>query len=583
MNLTPEERDIGKDNFETAIGGEGAFNRRSFLGSTLAVTVAGAGLGAMYFDYAKEGPPKDPLRVGFIGVGDEGEVLLGALQAPETRRYIDVVAIADIRPYNVHRAFHGDHADDASLGRRPGLISIYGWKDETEARKHVTVYDKDYMDLLNDKNVEAVVIALPLHLHAPVAIQAMRKGKHVLTEKLMGHSIHECKEMGRVAKETGKILAVGHQRNYSVLYDNAKWLIANGIIGDVHHIRAQWHRGNLPGHDSWQQPLPTNAADVKKLQNQIAKLKALKDSPDATAKKVEDAAKLIAQINAQLADKDVDAAKYGYEDATLSSGYKRSPLEELIRWRLWNRTGGGLMAELGSHQLDAAGILIGAMHKADGKGADGKGEQHHALPLTVTAIGGRSLFPLDRDCEDHVYCMFEFPGLGYDSDPNKKIVVTYSSINGNGFGDYGEVVMGTQGTLVLEREQEALLFKSTSTSTKIKADKDKAGGAVLNTAESGGHAAPVGKAALELGPISRGYTEELEHWAWCIKNPSPENLPRCRPEVAVGDAVIALVSNAVIHNPSQPRLEFKKEWFDIDNDATPEDIKPDTTRKEYQV
>jgi hypothetical protein len=331
-------------------------------------------------------------------------------------------------------------------------------------------------------------------------------------------------------------------------------------------------------------PLPTNdknpvtkISGLEKFNKDIAELKKVIDAKDSTAAAHEHAVKLIAQIQAQIKDQDVDAAKYGYEEATLSSGYKRSPLEELIRWRLWSRTGAGLMAELGSHQLDAAGILISAMHKADGKG-----EQHHALPLTVTAIGGRSLFPLDRDCEDHVYCMFEFPGVGYESDPNKKIVVTYSSINGNGFGDYGEVVMGTKGTLVLEREQEALLF-ATLTSTKIKVDKDKAGAAVLNTAESGGHAAPVGKAALELGPISRGYTEELEHWAWCIKNPSPENQPRCRPEVALGDAVIALVSNSVIHNPSQPRLEFKKEWFDIDNDATPEDIKPDTTRKEYQV
>jgi predicted dehydrogenase len=579
MNLTPEERTTGKENFETAIGGEGAFNRRTFLGTTLAVSAAGAGLGAMYFGYAKEGPPKNPLRVGFIGVGDEGEVLLGALKSPETRKYIDVVALADIRPYSVHRAFWGDHSSDDALARRPGLISINGWKDESDAKAHVKVYDKDYMDLLNDKDVEAIVIALPLHLHAPVAIQAMRKGKHVLTEKLMGHSIHECKEMGRVAAETNKILAVGHQRNYSVLYDNAKWLIAHGLIGDIHHIRAQWHRGNLPGHDSWQQPLPTNEADAKKLQKQIADLEKLKDDP----KKADHATKLIAQIKVQLTDKAVDAGKHGYEEKTLESGYARSALEELIRWRLWNRTGAGLMAELGSHQLDAAGILIGAVHAKEG-------EQHHALPLTVTAIGGRSLFPLDRDCEDHVYCMFEFPGPGYYSDakkrviadPQKKIVVTYSSINGNGFGDYGEVVMGTQGTLVLERELEAMLFKAASTATKIQVDSDK-GKAVLNTAESGGHAAPVGKAALEVGPISRGYTEELEHWAWCIKNPSPENQPRCRPEVALGDAVIALTTNQVVREGKEPRKEFKAEWFEIDKDETPEGEKPNTTRDEYKV
>ena len=585
MNLTDEERIVGKENFEVAIGGEGAFNRRSFLGTTLAATVAGAGVGAMYFNYAKEGPPKNPLRVGFIGVGDEGQVLLGALHAPEPRKFIEVVAIADIRPYNVHRAFEGDHTDEPSLARRPGLKSMYG----NDADKKITVYKDGYMDLLNDANVEAVVIALPLHLHAEAAIKAMRKGKHVLTEKLMGHSVHECKEMGRVAKETGKFLAVGHQRNYSILYDNAKWLIAHGLLGDVHHIRAQWHRGNLPGHDSWQMPLPTNEKDrqtlekkVAALQKQIAEID--KHADETTAKVREEYKKLAAQIRMQIKDQEVKASEHGYQELTLSTGYKRTPLEELIRWRLWNRTGAGLMAELGSHQLDAAGILIGAATAKDG-------EFHHATPLTVTAVGCRSLFPLDRDCEDHVHCMFEFAGPGYwadpvkriVADPQKKIIVGYSSINGNGFGDYGEVVMGTKGTLVLEKELEAMLFKSTSTSTKIKVDKDKQGGAALNTAESGGHAAPVGKAALELGPISRGYTEEIEHWAWCIKNPSSGDKPRCHPSVALGDAVIALTTNQVVRDGKGPFMKFEDAWFDIDNDATPEGERPDTTRKDYGV
>ena len=447
------------------------------------------------------------------------------------------------------------------------------------------VYDKDYMDLLNDPNVEAVVIALPLHLHSSVAIQAMRKGKHVITEKLMGHSVHECKEMGRVAKETNKILAVGHQRNYSILYDNAKWLIAHGLIGDIHSIRAQWNRDNSPKGDSWKQPLPGDAA----LADHLKRLEAHRNASKLSAAELDKFVAQIAQTKAQIADQKVDAAHYGYEELTLPNGYKRSPLEELIRWRLWNRTGAGLMAELGSHQLDAACILIGAMHEKPG-------EQAHAIPLSVTGIGGRSIFPLDRECEDHVYCMFEFAGKDYFkdpvtrtiNDPNKKIVVTYSSINGNGFGDWGEVVMGLEGTLVLEREQDAMLFKNASNSTRIKVGKDKDGKAALDTAESGGHAAPVGKAALELGPISRGYTEELEHWAWCIKNsgnktPAPPYLPRVTPTVALADAVIALTANAVIHDPKNPRVEFQKEWFEIDRDETPEGVKPDITRKEYKV
>ena len=95
--------------------------------------------------------------------------------------------------------------------------------------------------------------------------------------------------------------------------------------------------------------------------------------------------------------------------------------------------------------------------------------------LSVTGNGSRSLFPADRDVDDHVYTIFEFPAPGYYkegfkgevADPNKKTIVTYSSINGNGYGGYGEVVLGTKGTLILDRETEAMLFKKADTATKI--------------------------------------------------------------------------------------------------------------------
>ena len=87
----------------------------------------------------------------------------------------------------------------------------------------------------------------------------MKAGLHVMTEKLMGHSVHECKEMARVAKQTNLLLATGHQRHYNILYDDAVEMIRKGLLGELHHIRAQWHRGNLPGNDSWQQPMPKDA------------------------------------------------------------------------------------------------------------------------------------------------------------------------------------------------------------------------------------------------------------------------------------------------------------------------------------
>jgi predicted dehydrogenase len=370
----------------------------------------------------------------------------------------------------------------------------------------------------------------------------------------------------------GAILLEEASRNS---YDNAVHTIGTArLLGDLHSIRAQWHRGNLPGKDSWQPPLPGDAALAKRLAGWKKDLEAAKPGD------IDKLVKQIAQLEAQIADQAVDAAAHGYTSLTLPTGATRTPLEELIRWRLWNRTGGGLMAELGSHQLDAAGIFVSAMH--------GPGKK--IKPLTVTAVGNRSIFPADREIDDHVYCTYEYPAPGYFdeagkvADPNKKIVVTYSSINGNGFGEYGEVVMGTKGTLVLEREQDVMLYKDSAKDTRVTVAKAKDGTPTLDTTESGGGGYAAGGKGGDAKPPSRGYQEEMEHWAWCIRNPAPENQPRCKPEVAIADAVIALVSNIALANPAtQARIEFKPEWFDIASDETPEGVKPDIVRDRYQV
>lgn len=576
LDLSAEQKQTGKDNFHEAVG----ITRRDFIkGVAAAGVTSGAGLGAMYFGY--ENRLADPVRIGVIGTGDEGNVLIGGC----TPNYVKVVAIADIRPSSIHRAFHGDWSSPDALKARPGLIKQYGYSSESEARREVKVYDSTnggIQALLDDKSIEAVIIALPLWLHAPIAVQAMLRGKHVLTEKLMAHNVAECKVMGRVSSELDLHCATGHQRHYSVLYDNAVHLLRYGLLGQLHHIRAQWHRGNIPGKDSWQVPMPGDAKYTKDLANFQDAL--------ATAKGAEweSLNKKIAQWEALLLDKEIDAAKFGYEDKVLEQGRKRSAMEELIRWRLWQRTGGGLMAELGSHQLDATSIFCSALRQ------DGK----KAHPLSVHAVGGRHIFPQDREIEDHVYCTFEFPGPeyspefdlgynrnaypgkgkplpGYEQDPNKKIVMTYSTINGNGYGGYGEVVMGTKGTLILEREKEIMLYKDADVSAKVTVKKE-GGSAVLDTQASGNYsAAGVSKAATG-DDVSRGYTEEIEHWAWCIRNKAPENKPRCYPEVAMGDAIIALTTNLAMAKQAKGEpgfVKFDESWFDLNSDATPDGSK----------
>ena len=573
MNLSPEEKEVGKENFYAAIGAKPV--RREFLLKGIREGIASRkGLGSYYFGYDKS--MKEPVRVGVIGTGDEGGVLLGAIN-PD---FIQVKSIADIRPYNVYRAFHGDCYSETQLKARPGLLSVYKWKTEDEARNNVKVYG-NYEELIKNAKadkIEAVIIALPLHLHAPAAIAAMRAGLHVITEKLMAHTVRECKEMARVAKETKLILAVGHQRHYSILYNNAVELIQKGILGELHYIRAQWHRGNLPGNDSWQMPLPPGvktlaedpkaeilAKELKRWQDELLKAKSDK-TPDSKA--IEKFQRLIAQKQKQIEDKTVEAVKFGYENRQIKDPdgkvvYNRPALEELIRWRLWDRTGAGLMAELGSHQLDAASIFIAAMHG---------GKMQH--PLNVAAAGNRPLFPPDRDIEDHVYCLFEFPGVGYDAkDPlaaAKKIGVQYASINGNGFGGYGETVFGTEGTLILEQEKDALLYKVAATTGKARVVESKKKGLTLDVTEN------ADEQSLAVGHMAmleaeRGYAEQLEHWAWCIRNPAPEHQPRCHPKVALKDAVIALTANKAAREGR--RIDFKEEWFDPDSNETPDDVK----------
>jgi predicted dehydrogenase len=548
--------------------------RRDFLKAGAAAgLVAGGGLGAFYFGY--ERALGSPVRVGVIGTGDEGSVLIGALNPS----FVEVKTIADIRPYNQFRAFHGDFG----VPVRPGLMSVYGWKSEDEAKRRVKVYHQ-YQELLaNAQNdgIEAIIIALPLHLHAPVAIAAMKQGLHVITEKLMGQTVHECKEMARIAKQTDRYLAIGHQRHYNILYWEAMDKIQRGVLGDVHSIRAQWHRSNLPppDKDSWKMPLPPGAKDEKAttaLVDETEKCRKLLDN--SYGKDAEMCRKRLRQLEAQLKDSELNktAESLGYKGKEVKDPdgkvvYNCTPLEELIRWRLWDRTGAGMMAELGSHQLDAASIFVSAMHK------DAK---EHPHPLRVVATANRPIFGFDRDIEDHVYCIIEFPAPGYDRDDpkthRKKIGVQYSSINGNGYLGYGELVFGTKGTLVLEREQDLKILKGAGdeeggdTSIKVSGGS----GPTLDTQASGpSHKAAGGAGA---GPVSRGYAEELEHWAWCIRHPAPENKPRCHPKVAMADAIIALTTNMAAEQ-GKP-ISFKEAWFDPDKDDTPEGIAPDIKR-----
>ncbi len=545
IDLTSEQKAIGKANFHRAVGKLAepspsllGLSRRQFMQGLVAAGATIPVAAAAYFGYNNRAFAGDPLKVGLIGAGDEGAVLVNE----HNKEYLRFIAYSDVRPYNQKRIFDGlrwrDGKWEPESGRR-GFTALYG----RDARRNIRLYEK-YEDLLKSDEIKAVVIALPLNLHYQATMDALDHGKHVLCEKLMAYNIKQCKEMIQKAKAKGLLLAVGHQRHYSMLYAHAVEALDTGVLGDIRHIRALWHRNNV-------RPVVENGQIVTDRETGLTKYR---DSwrPDILP---------------------LDLARFPNDASVGSHGFKS--LKELVRWRLFRRTGGGLMVELGSHQLDACSIFLGKRRDKD------------VHPIAVTGNGGLHFYRDHREVEDHVYCMFEFPGKNYDKNvrhhdgrkflANDVVMVTYSSINTSPVNVYGECVMGSKGQLIAEGERDVMLYGASGANTAVTVTTT-GGRPALDASASedagGPRAVETGQAALGQAP-SKGYREEMEHFAYCVKmwnqgmaRDREDLQPRCDGKSAMADAIMALAANQAIK--TQSRIVFQNAWFDPDSPTVPD-------------
>ncbi len=117
---------------------------------------------------------------------------------------------------------------------------------------------RDYRELLERKDIDAVIVATPDHWHDHISIAAMRKGKHVYCEKPMVQNWEEGHEIIRAQKETGKVFIVGSQGVSSVALAEAKKLIKSGALGEINLIEAVNDRYGALG--AWQYSIPTDAS-----------------------------------------------------------------------------------------------------------------------------------------------------------------------------------------------------------------------------------------------------------------------------------------------------------------------------------
>jgi predicted dehydrogenase len=290
-------------------------NRRDFL---KAAAIA-AGPAAMTARAAN-----DKINIGWIGVGTRGSAGI---------EWLHTAAPGDVILSSICDTYQGYLARGIDRVR-----TIWGNTPKTYV---------DYRELLADKDIDAVFIMTPEHLHHDMAIAALQAGKHVYLEKPLAHTIEEGWDVVKAWQKSGKIVQVGTQNRSSVLYKKAKELVDQGMIGDVHFVRAFWYRNGLPEEPVWRYVIPKEATPQNTDWNRF-----LGPAPK----------------------RPWDSSRY-------------------FQWRLYWDYSGGISTDLLVHQTDIVNFMLGK-----------------TVPRTCVASGGIYRWHDNRDVPDTFSALYEYPG-----------------------------------------------------------------------------------------------------------------------------------------------------------------------------
>ncbi len=255
--------------------------RREFVQTTSAAASASALLASMTATAEEKKP--DDINIAMIGPGSQGRnLILNSVKTPGIR----YKALCDIWPY------HQNYA-----------------RKYLKAYKHIVNVYSDYREMLaQEKDLDAVIIATPDWLHAEHTIACLKAGLHVYCEKEMSNTIEGARSMADAARETGKLLQIGHQRRSNIRYHHAiKLITKDKILGQINHFSGQWNRARRLD-IGWPKKEPLDEATLK---------------------------------------------KFGYDT-----------MERFRNWRWYRKFSGGPIADLGSHQVDIFSWFLQAHPKA---------------------------------------------------------------------------------------------------------------------------------------------------------------------------------------------------------------------------
>jgi predicted dehydrogenase len=175
-------------------------------------------------------PPADRVSVGLIGSGGRGRYILSLMKKDPA---VQPAAVCDVYEPNL----------EAGLSEAKGAKAY-----------------RNYKKLLEDKNVDAVIIATPEHWHHRMMLDAIAAGKDIYIEKPLCQTPEQGVELVAAAKQSRSVIQVGTQRRSYDLYIKAREIVSKGTLGDVRMVRSWWlnnmlepPRGTLKGPLDWEQ------------------------------------------------------------------------------------------------------------------------------------------------------------------------------------------------------------------------------------------------------------------------------------------------------------------------------------------
>jgi predicted dehydrogenase len=213
----------------------------------------------------------DPLRVGMIGFGIRGKQLMRAAGFAEPSWIDAAISANEQNKANTnYQSYMEQEQLNIVINGVCDIFSVYSQacavaasnvnregaegKMGREPRQY-----KTYLELLDAPDIDAVIIAVPDHWHAPIAIEAAKRGKHVYCEKPASWSVPELFELVKVVKEKGIVFQLGHQGRQTESYIRAREAIEKNVLGKLNLIEVCTNRNDPNG--AWVYPIHPEASE----------------------------------------------------------------------------------------------------------------------------------------------------------------------------------------------------------------------------------------------------------------------------------------------------------------------------------